>query len=981
MSKAAILRLQCLTLVCVSAAIVSLPTVAAEESDMEEVIVIVTAQRTDQNIQNVPISVTALSGELMEDKGMLTPSDLQMSSPSVNFTATNFGASSFSIRGVGRLVIGGEPGVSTHVNEIAVDTNLNSVEFYDMERVEILRGPQGTLFGRNATGGAINSITNRPDFDELDGFLDVEAGDYSNVRFKGALNVPLGDRFAVRVAGMNLERDGYIDNLAAGQVGTDGSRLTGIDDEVDGRDITTFRITGEWQITDNANLWLMYYDFDEDDDRARITNQVCVTNTLPTTGCLPDEFGFEPVHLLSTTNGLILWSGGALPLADSAPSKFARPAMGFRKMHTDFQPVFEDEEQLWAFGFNYEFSQFSFGLNGAYQEREYLSRQDYLMNVGETLFDGTIDLPVSSPAGRAGDEWSGPCNYRAGTSGVPGGCTLPIDGTASFVYDQSDQVSEYWTVEATVASSLDGRFNFVLGTNVYRGEWFGDYYVLGNGLDAAGAYPGFFNNNDDPSQPSRADGWAAFGEVYFEVTDALKFTLGLRYNEDEREDFGTSAFLNSFDLNGPAALAGALGATTFVRADLADFIFGAPLGDQTGLANLYGVSAAMITAAEATAPASAERIGIATTIPSIPLAAETRSLTGSPTSFNFDNVSSRIGFDWHLNENSMVYVFYSSGYKPGGLNPAIPVDFQSTSKFSFDEEDINAWEIGSKNVLFDNSLVLNGAFFLYDYTGLQVTRIVNNSSINENIDSDIMGLELDLLWRPFAVPNLQIDASYTWIDTEVQGSASIDPVNRTASNPDWVLFNNLGPGALTGTNFVARRAEVTPAVIAGCAGLGATIPVPNVSYADGLPALWSRACLDAFGVTTSDGLQTSLDGNELPNTPDTAFQLGASYTWDIPAIAGSLTLRWDYFWQGDSWAREFNTKGDEIDSWSQHNAQLIYESADGHWTSRAFVRNLLDDDNITGKYLTSDTSGFFRNYFLTEPRIFGLSVRYNLSGG
>jgi len=244
-----------------------------------------------------------------------------------------------------------------------------------------------------------------------------------------------------------------------------------------------------------------------------------------------------------------------------------------------------------------------------------------------------------------------------------------------------------------------------------------------------------------------------------------------------------------------------------------------------------------------------------------------------------------------------------------------------------------------------------------------------------------MGLELDLLWRPFAVPNLQIDASYTWIDTEVQGSASIDPVNRTASNPDWVLFNNLGPGALTGTNFVARRAEVTPAVIAGCAGLGATIPVPNVSYADGLPALWSRACLDAFGVTTSDGLQTSLDGNELPNTPDTAFQLGASYTWDIPAIAGSLTLRWDYFWQGDSWAREFNTKGDEIDSWSQHNAQLIYESADGHWTSRAFVRNLLDDDNITGKYLTSDTSGFFRNYFLTEPRIFGLSVRYNLSGG
>jgi len=127
--------------------------------------------------------------------------------------------------------------------------------------------------------------------------------------------------------------------------------------------------------------------------------------------------------------------------------------------------------------------------------------------------------------------------------------------------------------------------------------------------------------------------------------------------------------------------------------------------------------------------------------------------------------------------------------------------------------------------------------FLYDYSGLQVTRIVNNSSINENIDADIMGLEAELLWRPEAVPGLQIDASYTWIDTEVDGGRSIDPVNRTADNPDWILLNNLGPGALTGTNFVAKKAQITPAVIGGRAALGATVPVPSVSYADGTPSL------------------------------------------------------------------------------------------------------------------------------------------------
>ena len=76
-------------------------------------------------------------------------------------------------------------------------------------------------------------------------------------------------------------------------------------------------------------------------------------------------------------------------------------------------------------------------------------------------------------------------------------------------------------------------------------------------------------------------------------------------------------------------------------------------------------------------------------------------------------------------------------------------------------------------------------------------------------------------------------------------------------------------------------------------------------------------------------------------------------------------------------AREFNTKGDEIDSWDQHNMALIYNSTDGKWNARAWVRNIQDEENITGDYLTSDTSGYFRNYFLTEPKIYGLTVRYN----
>lgn len=197
----------------------SVPVVAAESDSESRRIeeVIVTAQRTSESIQDVPIAVTALTGDMMEERGVVTSSDLQMSAPSVSYTPTNFGGYSFSIRGIGNLVIGGESGVSTHINEIPVASQLNAVEFYDMERVEILRGPQGTLFGRNATGGAVNFVTKRPDFDSANGFVDLEGGDYDNIRVKGAVNFPITDNFAVRIAGMSLDRDGYIENTAHGQ--------------------------------------------------------------------------------------------------------------------------------------------------------------------------------------------------------------------------------------------------------------------------------------------------------------------------------------------------------------------------------------------------------------------------------------------------------------------------------------------------------------------------------------------------------------------------------------------------------------------------------------------------------------------------------------------------------------------------------------------------------------------------------------------
>ena len=133
-----------------------LPSIQAadeeESSAIEEVIV--TARRTEESLQDVPIAVTAFNEEGIQARQIIQTSDIQMNVPNVSFTNTNFGSFSFSIRGIGRLVTAGsgEAGVSTHVNDIPIAGNLITTEFFDMQRVEVLRGPQGTLYGRNATG-------------------------------------------------------------------------------------------------------------------------------------------------------------------------------------------------------------------------------------------------------------------------------------------------------------------------------------------------------------------------------------------------------------------------------------------------------------------------------------------------------------------------------------------------------------------------------------------------------------------------------------------------------------------------------------------------------------------------------------------------------------------------------------------------------------------------------------------------------------
>jgi len=1044
---------------------------AAEGEQAEGVVeeVIVTAQRVAESIQDVPISVTALTEDAIEDRQVITPSDLQINASNVTFTATNFGGSSFSIRGVGNLVIArsGEPGVSQHLNEIAVVSNLNTLEFFDMERVEILRGPQGTLFGRNATGGAINFVTRKPDMGEVNGFVDFEFGDYNHTRGKGAVNLPLGDRVGIRLAGFKLDRDGYIDNLAYGQRGSDGRTLSGISETVDGRDILSYRATIAWEVNDNAKVWGLYSRFEEDDDRARITNQVCEQFSLPTTGCTPDGFAWETPHLGSTTAGIFAGAAGALPLGTADGSyDYPRPRISsFRQMHTDFQPILRNGEEIMAFGIEFDVGELSATFSGARRDADYVSQQDYSMDVGPLLGSTPQNplgiWPTSRPAGGAGAEWlSDQCNMLEGTSGIRGGCRQAVAQNRFFAFDQLDGVSENWTVEAKVHSNYDGPYNFLAGATAYENFAYGGYYVIANTLDLVGSYgssvlrapplyPNFFFNANDPIEGTVSEGWAAFGELYYDYSDRLKLTGGLRFNQDDKSTNDTSVLFNSSDANaavgnlfgpdpiwirngilgemvaiagqtatslsatsmrilefhgaqgtyatnGPVAIGGlvALGTAEYIGGLVAQGILqpqlvpavlaglGLPPIFQNSVLALLSQNPFVIAQDPGLLATGAALRAIAAAVGPAPAFGETRFVTGSPTASSWREVSGRLGFDYQLDDDTLLYGFFSRGYKPGGFNPPIPPQFQDTTPFTFEAEQVNAVEVGAKTTRLDGRLVLNAAAFIYDYTGLQATRIRNNTSINENIDAGILGLEVEGTWRPEAMPALAVDFAYGWLSTSVDGSQSIDPIERTAGNPEYVTLKNIDPGSATGVNYVARESQLTAEVVAAALGAGSALDIRNgqtpvsVSYPANsagvsIPTYFSRGYLDAIGVETLEGLPVDLDGNSLPNAPEHTLRVGLAYTFQIGA--GSLITRWDAYWQSDSYAREFNTIGDEIDSWMQHNVSLIYEREG--WSAKFWMRNVLDDENVTGKYLTSDTSGFFRNYFVTEPRIFGVSMR------
>lgn len=219
--------------------------------------VTVTAQKREQNAMDVPITIGTFSAQNMENTGALTLGDIADYIPGLE-VGDGVTQASMSIRGVSSANIssGGDASVATFYDGVYLPRAATTIAFSDMQRVEVLKGPQGTLAGRNAAAGSISMVPNAPDLNEVEGFVQLKAGNYDFQRWEGMLNLPISDKVAIRANLLSNQRDGYIDNTAPGGA------------DLDMQESLTGRVALLWEISEKTDIQFSY-DFDDTDNGPR----------------------------------------------------------------------------------------------------------------------------------------------------------------------------------------------------------------------------------------------------------------------------------------------------------------------------------------------------------------------------------------------------------------------------------------------------------------------------------------------------------------------------------------------------------------------------------------------------------------------------------------------------------------------------------------------------------------------------------------
>ena len=956
------------------------PTARADDANYGTDIVI-TAQRQSQTLQEVPIAVSAFTAQALQEQQIDNASDLQLTLPNITFSKGNFTGSSFTIRGIGDLCVGISCDAATaiHTNgSPLVATRIFETEYFDLERIEVLRGPQGTLFGRSATSGVINVITAKPNLAKFEAAGEGEYGNYDSIRGKAMINIPLGETLGIRLAGFYLNRDGYTKNLY------NNTRL-------DGRDMYAIRGSIRWEPTIDTTVDLMGYYFKEDDNRLRVQKQLCQTDPTGVLGCLNGRLDAGRTNTNSNFTGT-LGSREFLTIAFGSPTLGTLFGLGSvygqdayagsptstdpREVYTAYDPTYVTDEKQFQGRIEHNFGSIKAQLTGLYQENSVDSSQDYNLGVqNRSLIQPTLNNLAAAAAGQIPGL---PASYFAPIAAaiIPNGpagqlCTsLPEEsglgsyggfkkcGDVPLSFDRSVQYVKSWSAEGIVSSDFDGAFNFLLG-GIYLDARVrsGDYYVnalaidyvsgilgtvgaLGTLSDANPANdraPGFLGTPFFRSNTDRfgLKSYGLFAEAYIDFNDKLKLTLGARYNND-RKTMASRSTLASFYV--PFSQTGSAFDSPGFRAYDADPV-----------------------------------------TPGIQDYARRKA--------TFDEVTGRAVLDYKIDDDHLIYASYSRGYKSGGFNPPVQVP-DLTVPDSFAPEIVNSFEIGSKNTFDNGRFTLNLTGFFYKYKGLQLSRIVARTSVNDNVDAEIYGVEAESVIRPGSGVAINIGASYLHTKV-VDDKTFINQRDVSGGNPNSVIIKDLGNGSncvVVANAGGAAAAQGFVTAVNSQLGLRGPAAFPsdsNTGAATGAFGICSvlsgaaanTAVVPAGLITVSEGVAISIKGNSLPQAPVVKVSFGVQKTVDFDN-GMSFVPRFDLSYTGDSYGNIFNGRVNKVEGYEVANAQVQLNGADDRWFVRGFIQNIFDNNATTGLYLTDQSSGLFTNIFTLEPRRYGIAAGF-----
>ena len=895
-------------------------SVAASAQEIEEVVV--TATKKAESIQDLALSIEALSAEALDVNQIYDVSDLADVTPGLETSKGIGSGSAWTIRGMGSFGIGAGviASVVTAVNGHSVnDSVVADIGFFDLERVEVLKGPQGTLFGRNAANGVINFVTARPT-NEYGGEFNVDIANFDSKKTTAVLNLPITDALRTRFAVMSNERGGMVTNRVTGNVFDDRSDLA-------------FRLSVDYDLSDRTQVLFTYSDQESDDNRFQEEVTYCAQDQF--FGCDPYQRGGMNVPL--DTRGGFAGAFGFLahlyPGAIQNGFDSSVASTDFSVVSLDREPTHSQKQTVANLQINHDLTEnLLLTAKLSYETRDFHQSGDQDLGYSTTPFLGAGAAIGLAPV--------------TGNLCFGGERQFCENVTTERVYDFSDVTTNGMQVEVNLVSDFEGPINYTVGL-----------YQIENR-----------NDNTYTVQTAGSQFMTSFAvHPYSQVVKSLTGNdwsgkAGLGFYQDALSWLATVPNALSCLGGGPCDLAGlgAYGAATAKQNAYPDFVIPWELGGIINDQNVNSVSQAVY--GELYVDLSDEtKLTLGARYQDDKVTSYTYNDTGAQAwmasggwlvdnrdSLPFVDVTTKAddGFQYKLalqhdiSDDVMVYGSYTTAVKAGGVNAG-------NNPTTYEPENAGVLDFGLKSILLDGAMLLNMNLFNAKNKDFLVAAVIDTGTQNKNIDAEFTGFEGNMM--VFLSETTKLEMNWLFLDHEVTSDSYLIDYLNPAGAP------KAGPTQSFANGFVTAQGFTNGAFLFKSAGFNCTV---QFSFATGCPA----------GV--AQGVEQSIKGNSLPGSADKSY--GLSLTQDFISSNGMTSARLSYRYTGSADLSIFNMDRMKIDARDSWDLLVRFVPTTDDWYAGLYLKNIRDQQHIQGLRESSNVGGGALLGSFTDPRTYGV---------